>query len=61
VSGTLATIWADYDFHFGQTFSHCGVDAVQLLKTAEGWKIVSLADTFVLEGCERHPAPAAAR
>jgi len=61
VSGTLATIWADYDFHFGQTFSHCGVDAVQLLKTAEGWKIVSLADTFVLEGCERHPTPAAAR
>ena len=59
VSGTLATIWADYDFHFGQTFSHCGVDAVQLLKTPDGWKIVSLADTFVREGCEHHPPPAA--
>ena len=58
VSGTLATIWADYDFHFGQTFSHCGVDAVQLLKTPDGWKIVSLADTFVREGCEHHPPPA---
>jgi len=34
------------------------VDAVQLLKTAEGWKIVSLADTFVREGCEHHPPPA---
>ena len=34
MSGTLATVWAEYDFHFGQTFSHCGVDAVQLLKTA---------------------------
>lgn len=57
VSGSLATVWAEYDFHFAQTFSHCGVDAVQLLKTAEGWRIMSLADTFVTEGCERHPAP----
>ena len=57
VSGTLATVWAEYDFHFGQTFSHCGVDAVQLLKTADGWKIMSIADTFVREGCETHPAP----
>ena len=57
VSGTLATVWAEYDFHFGQTFSHCGVDAVQLLKTADGWKIISIADTFVREGCEQHPAP----
>jgi imidazolonepropionase-like amidohydrolase len=61
VSGTLATIWADYDFHFGQAFSHCGVDAVQLLKTPDGWKIVSLADTFVRDGCEQHPAPAAGK
>lgn len=57
VSGTLATVWAEYDFHFGQTFSHCGVDSVQLLKTAEGWKIMSIADTYVKEGCEQHPAP----
>jgi ketosteroid isomerase-like protein len=57
ISGTLATVWAEYDFHFGQTFSHCGVDAVQLLKTPDGWRILSIADTFVLEGCERHPPP----
>ncbi len=53
VSGTLATVWAQYDFHFGQEFSHCGVDAVQLLKTPQGWRIMSIADTFVREGCER--------
>lgn len=57
ISGTLATVWAEYDFHFGQTFSHCGVDSVQLLKTADGWRIFSIADTFVQEGCERHPPP----
>jgi ketosteroid isomerase-like protein len=57
VRGTLATVWASYDFHFGKEFSHCGVDAVQLLRTADGWKIVSLADTFEREGCPKREAP----
>ena len=58
ISGTLATIWADYDFHLGETFSHCGVDALQLLRFDDGWKIVSLADTYVREGCPpRAPLP----
>ena len=52
VSGTLATVWAEYDFHQGGKFSHCGVDAVQLLKLPDGgWKIASIADTFTREGC----------
>lgn len=57
ISGPLATVWAAYDFHFGETFSHCGVDAVQLLRTAQGWRIMSIADTFVREGCVRRPPP----
>ena len=57
MSGSLATVWAAYDFHFGQTFSHCGVDAVQLLRTAQGWRIMSIADTFVREGCVPRPPP----
>jgi hypothetical protein len=57
INGTLATVWAEYDFHFGQKFSHCGIDAFQLLKTANGWKIVALADTYQPEGCVRHPPP----
>jgi hypothetical protein len=56
-NGTLATVWAEYDFHFGATFSHCGIDAVQLLKRSDGWKIVSIADTFTREGCTSHPPP----
>ena len=55
VSGTLATVWADYDFHLGGEFSHCGVDALQLLRFEDGWKIVSLADTYVREGCPARP------
>lgn len=58
VEGTLATVWAPYDFHFASRFSHCGVDAFQLLRTADGWRIVSLADTYQPDGCPRHPPPA---
>lgn len=58
VRGTLATVWAEYDFHFGTQFSHCGVDAVQLLKVPDrGWQIVSIADTFERQGCPSRPAP----
>ena len=57
VRGTLATVWAEYDFHFGQTPSHCGVDAVQLLKTPAGWKIVSIADTYEPTGCPTRDPP----
>ncbi|MGQ0714413.1 MAG: nuclear transport factor 2 family protein [Gemmatimonadaceae bacterium] len=51
IDGPLAAVWTEYDFHLGTRFSHCGVDAFQLLKTTEGWKIVALSDTARREGC----------
>lgn len=51
VDGPLATVWTEYDFHLGTRFSHCGVDAFQLLKTSSGWKIIAIADTAKREGC----------
>ena len=51
IDGTLATVWARYRFSFGERLSHCGTDAFQLLRTSEGWKIVSLADTYRTDGC----------
>lgn len=45
IDGAFAQAWCDYAFYVGSTFSHCGVDAFQLLKTDEGWKIFHLADT----------------
>ena len=51
IDGPLATVWTEYDFHLGDKFSHCGVDAFQLLKTSSGWKIVALSDTARREGC----------
>lgn len=51
--GNLAQIWARYAFYVGKKFSHCGVDAFQLFKGADGkWRIFFIADTRQTEGCE---------
>jgi hypothetical protein len=51
VDGDLAQAWCDYAFYAGKTFSHCGVDAFQLFKGKDGWKIFHLADTRRKTGC----------
>jgi len=55
VDGPIAHLWAKYDFHLNDTFSHCGIDAFQLAKTSAGWKIVEIADTRRTEGCTPPP------
>lgn len=55
VDDGLATVWTEYDFWAGDRFSHCGVDAFQLARTAEGWKIIQITDTRRREGCTRAP------
>lgn len=55
IDDNLATVWTKYDFLLRGDFSHCGVDSFQLARSAEGWKIVSIADTRRTEGCETPP------
>lgn len=50
--GTFAQVWAKYAFFVGTKFSHCGVDAFQLVNTTDGWKIFYLADTRNRTGCQ---------
>ena len=57
VEGEMATLWAPYDFHLGERFSHCGVDAFDYVRTSFGWQIVALSYTVQTTGCE--PAPRA--
>ena len=57
IDGPLATVWAEYSFWAGNTFSHCGIDAFQLFRSAEGWKITHIADTRRRTGCRDAPAP----
>jgi hypothetical protein len=52
VDGDLAQAWCDYAFYADKTFSHCGVDAFLLHKTADGWKIFQLADTRRKADCK---------
>jgi hypothetical protein len=64
VHGPIATLWAPYDFWRGVTFSHCGVDAFDLVKTTTGWKITGVLYTVEPRDCAPSPlgppvAPAA--
>jgi hypothetical protein len=52
IDGDLASVWTFYTLHIGDQFSHCGIDAFMLLRVANQWKIVSLADTRRQENCE---------
>jgi hypothetical protein len=57
MDGNMAQVWAKYGFYLGKEFSHCGVDAFQLFKGADGkWRIFHLADTRQKEGCNVPPA-----
>ena len=55
VEGSIAMVWADYDFYLDGKFSHCGVDAFQMLKTEGSWKIAGISDSRVTSGCEVNP------
>ena len=51
VDGDLASAWTPYEFYVNGEFSHCGVNSFQLVRMAEGWKIVYIIDTRRKEDC----------
>ena len=55
IDDNLATVWTSYDFHVGGRFSHCGVDAFQLVRTTAGWRIIHVTDTHRTERCAAPP------
>lgn len=55
IDGELAQVWTKYALYVGETFSHCGVDAFQLFKGEDGWKIFQLTDTRQSSDCELPP------
>ncbi|MGH7467090.1 MAG: nuclear transport factor 2 family protein [Longimicrobiales bacterium] len=52
ISDNLATIWTWYDLHMGDRFSHCGIDAAQLVRTVDGWKVAQISYTTRRSPCE---------
>lgn len=52
IDGDLATLWAPYEFHLGERFSHCGMDAFQFVREGGAWKMVVITFTRRTTGCE---------
>jgi hypothetical protein len=51
VDDTVASVWAPYTFYVDGRISHCGVNSIELLKDADGWKITQISDTRRTAGC----------
>ena len=45
VDGTMANVWAPYEFYANGKLSHTGVNSFQLFKDEGIWKIIYLVDT----------------
>ena len=55
IRGPIPTEWTPYDFHIDGKFSHCGVDAFQLLQTPTGSVITGGTYTVERAGCKASP------
>jgi hypothetical protein len=45
VDGTMAHVWAPYEFYLNDKLSHTGVNTFTLFKEKKSWKIIYLIDT----------------
>jgi hypothetical protein len=61
VQGPIASVWTPYDFHVDGAFSHCGIDAVSLVKVGDAWKIATITWTVQRRGCAPSPLGPPAR
>ncbi len=55
VDGDVATLWAPYDLHFWDRFSHCGIDSFQFVRVDGRWRLVSATYTQRTSGCSAPP------
>jgi hypothetical protein len=55
IRGPIASVWTPYDFWVAGKFSHCGIDAFDLIRTPEGWKIATGVYTVERQGCTPSP------
>ncbi|HKH94485.1 MAG TPA: nuclear transport factor 2 family protein [Gemmatimonadaceae bacterium] len=51
IDGPVAQVWTYYTFRAGTTFSHCGIDAVTLVRAGTTWKIVSFVWSVRTNDC----------
>jgi hypothetical protein len=51
VDGEMASAWAPYTFYLDGAVRHCGINSIELLRDASGWKVTQISDTRRTEGC----------
>lgn len=51
IDANLAQAWMDYSFFIGDGFSHCGVNAMHMVKTNGEWKLLHIIDTRRKSDC----------
>ena len=56
IDGPVAQVWTYYTFRSGATFSHCGTDAVSLIRVGGSWRIVNFIWNARTERCT-HAGP----
>jgi len=53
IDGGIAQVWSEYSFFVGDQFSHCGVNAFQLIRENSKWKIIHIMDTRRKKDCNK--------
>jgi hypothetical protein len=62
VTGDMAQVWGPYVFTRAGKLSHCGINSLSMVKTAEGWKVANTSFTMeASEYCTEIAAEVAAR
>lgn len=51
IDGPLATAWMAYTMYVGAAFSHCGVNAMEFIRTTGGWQVLGVSYTRRTEIC----------
>lgn len=51
VDGNMASAWVPFTFYLDGAISHCGINSIELMRDAGGWKVTQIADTRRTEGC----------
>lgn len=51
VDRDMASIWAPYTFYLDGGLRHCGINSIELLRGADGWRVTQLSDTRQTADC----------
>ena len=55
IDDNYAVVSSDYSLYVNSRFIHCGIDVFNLVKSNNGWRILSIYDTRRKENCNEDP------